>query len=63
MVGLLVQAKEPSSLSVKENLFQFGQEKDDVNLTQNIQRTTGRKTKQKQLKRLHRAQVIKPEPV
>ncbi|TNM91454.1 hypothetical protein fugu_019834 [Takifugu bimaculatus] len=57
VVGLLVQAKEPSSLSVKENMFQFGQEKkDDVNLTQNIQRTTGRRTKQKQLKRLHRAQ-------
>ncbi|XP_056879350.1 protein-methionine sulfoxide oxidase mical3b-like isoform X2 [Takifugu flavidus] len=59
VVGLLVQAKEPSSLSVKENMFQFGQEKkDDVNLTQNIQRTTGRRTKQKQLKRLHRAQMV-----
>lgn len=62
MVGLLVQPKEPSSLSVKETMFELGEEKqDEVNLTQNIQRTTGRKTKQKQLKRLHRAQV-KPEP-
>lgn len=51
-------------MSVKENMFQFGrEEKDEVNLTQNIQRTTGRKTKQKQLKRLHRAQVIKAEAV
>lgn len=59
MVGVLVQAKEPSSLSVKETLFQAGLEKmDDVKLTQKVQRSTGRRSKEEQLKRLHRAQVI-----
>lgn len=64
MVGVLVQPREPSSLSVTETMFQVGQEmKDEEKLTQKVQRTTGRKTKQEQLKRLHRAQVMKPEHV
>lgn len=58
VVGVLVQPKEPSSLSVKENMFHDGREaKVDATLAQKAQRTTGRKTKQEQLKRLHRAQV------
>lgn len=61
-VGVLVQPKEPSSLSVRETLFQTGLEVKDQKLSQKVQRSTGRRSKEEQLKRLHRAQVIQPEP-
>lgn len=61
VVGVLVQPKEPSSLSVKEIMFQRGREdKDedqDANPPRRVQRAARRKTKQEQLKRLHKAQV------
>ncbi|XP_036977302.1 protein-methionine sulfoxide oxidase mical3a-like isoform X1 [Acanthopagrus latus] len=62
VVGYLVQAKEPSSLSVKETLFQRGRENEDGDLdtkiTRRVQRAARRKAKQEQLKRLHKAQMI-----
>lgn len=61
VVGYLVQAQEPSSLSVKETLFQRGRENEDEDLdakiTRRVQRAARRKAKQEQLKRLHKAQV------
>ena len=49
-------------MSVKETLFQAGLEVDEEpKLTQKVQRSTGRKSKQEQLRRLHRAQVIQAE--
>lgn len=61
VVGVLVQPKEPSSLSVKETMFQRGQEDEDEDLdakiTRRVQRAARRKAKQEQLKRLHKAQV------
>lgn len=61
MVGVLVQPKEPSSLSVMETLFQAGLEtEDEVKPSQKVQR---RKSKQEQLRRLHRAQVTQAEPL
>lgn len=61
-VGLLVQPKEPSSLSVKEeNMFQREQEPEEENLdakmTKRIQRAARRQARQEELRRLHRAQV------
>ncbi|XP_070848130.1 protein-methionine sulfoxide oxidase mical3b-like isoform X2 [Chaetodon trifascialis] len=62
VVGVLVQPKEPSSLSVKETMFQRGREdKDedlDAKITRRVQRAARRKAKQEQLKRLHKAQMI-----
>lgn len=60
VVGVLVQPKEPSSLSVKETLFQGGQEDEedlDTQITRRVQRAAQRQAKQEQLKRLHKAQV------
>ncbi|RVE56832.1 hypothetical protein OJAV_G00225050 [Oryzias javanicus] len=53
-------AKEPSSLSVKETLFQNqNQELDpDGPTAQRLHRTTRRQARKNQLRRLHRAQVI-----
>ncbi|KAI3366581.1 hypothetical protein L3Q82_009195, partial [Scortum barcoo] len=62
VVGVLVQPKEPSSLSMKETMFQRGHEdKDedlDAKITRRVQRAARRKAKQEQLKRLHKAQMI-----
>uniref|UniRef100_UPI0037E998BA protein-methionine sulfoxide oxidase mical3b-like n=1 Tax=Semicossyphus pulcher TaxID=241346 RepID=UPI0037E998BA len=62
VVGVLVQPKELSSLSVKETLFQRGPEEEDEDLdtkiTRRVQRAARRKAKQEQLKRLHKAQMI-----
>ncbi|XP_044042460.1 protein-methionine sulfoxide oxidase mical3a-like [Siniperca chuatsi] len=62
VVGVLVQPKEPSSLSVKETMFQRGQEDEvedlDAKITRRVQRAARRKAKQEQLKRLHKAQMI-----
>ncbi|XP_049892841.1 F-actin-monooxygenase MICAL3-like [Epinephelus moara] len=62
VVGVLVQPKEPSSLSVKETMFQRGQEDEeedlDTKITRRVQRAARRKAKQEQLKRLHKAQMI-----
>lgn len=61
VVGVLVQPKEPSSLSVKETMFQRGQEDEeadlDAKITRRVQRAARRTAKQEQLKRLHKAQV------
>lgn len=60
VVGVLVQPKEPSSLSVKEEtMFQRGREDEDLDakITRRVQRAVRRKAKQEQLKRLHKAQV------
>lgn len=61
MVGVLAQPKEPSSLSVKETLFQRGQEDEDEDLdakiTRRVQRAARKQAKHEQLKRLHKAQV------
>nr|XP_046235659.1 protein-methionine sulfoxide oxidase mical3b isoform X2 [Scatophagus argus] len=62
VVGVLIQPKEPSDLSVKETMFQRQQEdKDedlDAKITRRVQRAARRKAKQEQLKRLHKAQMI-----
>ncbi|CAJ1054454.1 protein-methionine sulfoxide oxidase mical3a-like isoform X2 [Xyrichtys novacula] len=62
VVGVLVPPKELSSLSVKETLFQRGQEEDpedlDAKITRRVQRAARRTAKQDQLKRLHKAQMI-----
>ncbi|XP_023259774.1 protein-methionine sulfoxide oxidase mical3a-like [Seriola lalandi dorsalis] len=62
VVGVLVQPKEPSSLSVKETMFQRGQQDEDEDLdtkiTRRVQRAARRQAKQEQLKRLHKAQVF-----
>ncbi|XP_041833409.1 protein-methionine sulfoxide oxidase mical3a-like isoform X2 [Melanotaenia boesemani] len=62
VVGILQQPKEPSSLSVKETMFQRQQENEDedldVKITRRVQRAARRQAKQEQLKRLHRAQLI-----
>ncbi|XP_068455206.1 protein-methionine sulfoxide oxidase mical3b-like isoform X3 [Clinocottus analis] len=64
VLGVLVQPKEPSSLGVKETMFQRGQEDPDLHedldakITRRVQRAARRKAKQEQLKRLHKAQVI-----
>ncbi|XP_045895459.1 protein-methionine sulfoxide oxidase mical3a [Micropterus dolomieu] len=61
VVGVLVQPKEPSSLSVKEEtMFQRGREDEDLDakITRRVQRAVRRKAKQEQLKRLHKAQMI-----
>lgn len=65
VLGVLVQPKEPSSLSMKESLFQRERENEDVDLdakiTRRVQRAARRQAKQEQLKRLHKAQVSLPE--
>lgn len=65
VLGVLVQPKEPSSLSVKETLFHGGQEDEDGDLdaqiTRRVQKAAQRQAKQEQLKRLHKAQVKLPE--
>ncbi|XP_051248611.1 protein-methionine sulfoxide oxidase mical3b isoform X2 [Dicentrarchus labrax] len=61
VVGVLVQPKEPSSLSVKETMFERGREEEealDAKITRRVQRVARRKAKQEQLKRLHKAQMI-----
>ncbi|XP_069001544.1 protein-methionine sulfoxide oxidase mical3b isoform X2 [Embiotoca jacksoni] len=62
VVGVLAQPKEPSSLSVKETLFQRDQEDEDEDLdakiTRRVQRAARRQAKQEELKRLHKAQMI-----
>nr|XP_020469115.1 protein-methionine sulfoxide oxidase mical3a-like [Monopterus albus] len=62
VLGVLVQPKEPSSLSVKETLFQGEQEDADEDLdtkiTQQVWRAAQRQARQQQLKRLHKAQMI-----
>lgn len=64
MVGVLVQPKEASSLSVKETMFQREREDDDNDLdtriTRRVQRAARRQAKQEELKRLHKAQVRLP---
>ncbi|KAK7896722.1 hypothetical protein WMY93_022047 [Mugilogobius chulae] len=62
VVGVLVKAQEPSSLSVKETFFQKKSDRDDEDLdakiTRRVQRAARKQAKQEQLKRLHKAQVI-----
>ncbi|XP_040009232.1 protein-methionine sulfoxide oxidase mical3b-like [Xiphias gladius] len=62
VLGVLVQPKEPSSLSVKEAMFQREREDQDEDLdakiTRRVQRAARRQAKQEQLKRLHKAQMI-----
>ncbi|XP_035764217.1 protein-methionine sulfoxide oxidase mical3b isoform X4 [Neolamprologus brichardi] len=62
VVGVLVQPKEASSLSVKETMFQREHEDDDNDLdtriTRRVQRAARRQAKQEELKRLHKAQMI-----
>ncbi|XP_026182553.1 protein-methionine sulfoxide oxidase mical3b isoform X6 [Mastacembelus armatus] len=62
VLGVLVQPKEPSSLSIKETMFQRGREDEDEDLdtkiTRRVQRAARRQAKQEQLKRLHKAQMI-----
>lgn len=62
VVGVLVEPKEPSSLSVKESLFlkttETEEEDLDAELTRRVQRAARKQAKQEQLKRLHKAQVI-----
>ncbi|GAA6235065.1 protein-methionine sulfoxide oxidase mical3a-like [Lates japonicus] len=62
VLGVLVQPKEPSSLSMKESLFQRERENEDEDLdakiTRRVQRAARRQAKQEQLKRLHKAQMI-----
>ncbi|XP_034382760.1 protein-methionine sulfoxide oxidase mical3a-like [Cyclopterus lumpus] len=65
VVGVLVHSKEPSSLGVKEIMFQRVQKDQDEDLdakiTRRVQRVAQRKAKQEQLKRLHKAQMIQRE--
>ncbi|XP_039456541.1 protein-methionine sulfoxide oxidase mical3b isoform X5 [Oreochromis aureus] len=62
VVGVLVQPKEASSLSVKETMFQRECEDNDDDLdtriTRRVQRAARRQAKQEELKRLHKAQMI-----
>ncbi|XP_029351486.1 protein-methionine sulfoxide oxidase mical3a-like isoform X3 [Echeneis naucrates] len=62
VVGVFVQPKEQSSLSVKETMFQRvpdGEDQDlDVKITRRVQRAAQRKAKREELKRFHRAQMI-----
>ncbi|XP_054481007.1 protein-methionine sulfoxide oxidase mical3a-like [Anoplopoma fimbria] len=62
VLGVLAQPMEPSSLSVKETMFQMGEKDEDEDLdakiTRRVQRAARRKAKQEQLKRLHKAQMI-----
>ncbi|KAK5601124.1 hypothetical protein CRENBAI_003912 [Crenichthys baileyi] len=62
VVGVLTQPKEPSSLSVRETMFQKQQEDEDEDLdtkiTRRVQRAARRQAKKDQLKRLHKAQMI-----
>ncbi|KAM9328430.1 protein-methionine sulfoxide oxidase mical3b [Pholidichthys leucotaenia] len=60
VLGVLAQPKEPSSLSVKESLFQWDQQHEDLDtkITRRVQRAARRQAKQEQLKRLHKAQMI-----
>ncbi|XP_014898846.1 protein-methionine sulfoxide oxidase mical3a-like isoform X9 [Poecilia latipinna] len=62
VLGVLVPPKEPSSLSVREAMFQ-NQEGDgdgdlDAKITRRVQRAARRQAKKEQLKRLHKAQMI-----
>ncbi|XP_027899055.1 protein-methionine sulfoxide oxidase mical3a-like isoform X2 [Xiphophorus couchianus] len=62
VLGVLVPPKEPSSLSVRETMFQK-QEGDedgdlDAKITRGVQRAARRQAKKEQLKRLHKAQMI-----
>lgn len=61
VVGVLVPPKEPSSLSVREAMFekQEGDEDGDLDakITRRVQRAARRQAKKEQLKRLHKAQV------
>ncbi|XP_023206214.1 protein-methionine sulfoxide oxidase mical3a-like isoform X3 [Xiphophorus maculatus] len=62
VLGVLVPPKEPSSLSVRETMFQK-QEGDedgdlDAKITRRVQRAARRQAKKEQLKRLHKAQMI-----
>ncbi|KAM9824592.1 protein-methionine sulfoxide oxidase mical3b-like [Neosynchiropus ocellatus] len=61
-VGVLVEPKEASSLSVIETIFQKGQESvadnQDARITRRVQRAARRQAKQEELKRLHKAQMI-----
>lgn len=65
MVGVLVQPKELSSLSVKETMFQRGREAAeedlDAKITRRVQRAAQRQVKQEELKRLHKAQVSRED--
>ncbi|XP_035003966.2 protein-methionine sulfoxide oxidase mical3b isoform X1 [Hippoglossus stenolepis] len=62
VVGVVVELKEPSSLSVKEALFhreREGEDEDlDTKITRRVQRAARRQAKQEQQKRLHKAQMI-----
>ncbi|XP_078128775.1 protein-methionine sulfoxide oxidase mical3b-like [Sander vitreus] len=60
VLGVIVLPKEPSSLSVKETLFQMAPEDKDLDaeITRRVQKAARRKAKQEQLKRLHKAQMI-----
>ncbi|XP_068590118.1 protein-methionine sulfoxide oxidase mical3b-like isoform X1 [Cebidichthys violaceus] len=62
VLGVLIHQKESSSLDVRENMFQRGQQDEDEDLdakiTRRVQRAARRKAKQEQLKRLHKAQMI-----
>lgn len=62
VIGVLVEPKEPSSLSVKEAFFSKTKETEDedleAKLTRRVQRVARKQAKQEQLKRLHKAQVI-----
>nr|XP_019961726.1 PREDICTED: protein-methionine sulfoxide oxidase mical3a-like [Paralichthys olivaceus] len=62
VVGVIVEPKELSSLSVKEAMFHRGPEDEDEDLdtkiTRGVQRAARRQAKQEQQKRLHKAQMI-----
>ncbi|XP_054623438.1 protein-methionine sulfoxide oxidase mical3a-like isoform X4 [Dunckerocampus dactyliophorus] len=58
VVGVLVDPKEPSSLSVMETLFQNGHAHPDTGISRRVQKTTRRRAKREELKRLHKAQLI-----
>ncbi|KAM6895662.1 protein-methionine sulfoxide oxidase mical3b [Xenentodon cancila] len=62
VVGVLVKPQEPSSLSMRESIFQREQEDVDEDLdakiTRRVQRAARRQAKHEQLKRLHKAQMI-----
>ncbi|KAK2859268.1 hypothetical protein Q5P01_003888 [Channa striata] len=61
VLGVLIQPKEPSSLSIKETLFQSGwqnEEDIDTKVTRRVQKAARKQAKQEQLKRLHKAQMI-----
>lgn len=59
VVGVIAESQDPSSLSVKENMFQRRTEEEelDAKITRRVQRAARRQAKQEQLKRLHKAQV------